>query len=125
MTFTDTYREEMLINRRARARRARFLGRAIGFGLTACFVVALRTEPQLRAAVQDLALAAIGGTAQQSANGIGNPQAAAIDSLGYAAGSEESLMLDRLGITGEAPRAAPTLSRMPQSRVKVNRPGSG
>jgi len=125
MKFAETYREEVMINRRARGRRARFLGRVIGFGLTACFVVALRTEPQLRAAVQDLVMVAIGGSGQQNADAIGNPQGVAIDSLGYAAGSEEARMLDQLGISGEAPQAASPSSRMPQSRVKVNRPGSG
>jgi len=125
MTFADTYREERLINRRARARTARILGRIIGFGLTACFVVALRTEPQLRAMVEDLALSVIDGVASEKAAISADPQVEAIQSLGYAPGSEEGRVLEQLGISGDARQPAPVAGRMPQSRIKVNRPGSG
>lgn len=123
MTFADTYREERLINRRARARTARVLGRIIGFCLTACFVVALRVEPQLRAVVTDLALAVMGKTAEQSVVAT-DPQADAIRALGYAPGSAEAQTLDQLGISDQTRQGAPVISRMPQSRVKVNRAGS-
>lgn len=128
MTFAQTYREERLISRRSRARKARIAGRIIGFGLTACLVVALRTEPQLRAVVENLALAVIGSGDERVAGapGVqGNAQADAINGLGYAPGSEEARVLEQLGISGEPAPAAPTTSQMPQSRVKINRPGSG
>lgn len=128
MTFADTYREERLISRRSRARKARIAGRIIGFGLTACLVVALRTDPQLRAVVEDLALAVIssgeaGGGATDVAS---NAQTGGIEALGYAQGSEEARVLDQLGIGAEQQvPTAPNVSHMPQSRVKINRPGSG
>ncbi len=123
MTFADTYREERLISRRSRARKARIAGRIIGFGLTACFVVALRTEPQLRAVVEELALAVIGAEGRQTADTGRDPQAAAIDSLGYAEGSQEARTLEQLGIAGSDAPSAPSSSQMPQSRVKINRGG--
>ncbi len=76
MTFAATYREERLIARRSRARTARILGRIIGFCLTACLVVALRTEPQLRAMVEGMALSVIGSS--QQAEETTDPQADAI-----------------------------------------------
>ena len=105
MSFADTYREERLINRRAWARSARILGRLIGFCLTACFVVALRVEPQLRAAVADLALAVMGKTAQQ----------------GVAAAEQQAQPPDQAGIATRPRQAAPTAAHLPESRVKVNR----
>lgn len=126
MTFAQTYREERMISRRSRARKARIAGRIIGFGLMACLVVALRTDPQLRAMVEDLALAAIGasdtGAASASA-GAGAAQTEAIEALGYASGSEEAAALEQLGISDGAD--VPATSHMPQSRVKINRGGSG
>lgn len=117
----DTYREERMINRRSRARKARIAGRVIGFGLAICLAVGLRTDPQMRAMVEELALAAMG-----AADGAGgdHPQVAGIDALDYPAGSEEARLLDELGISGEADSAAPTQSHMPQSRIKVNRGAS-
>lgn len=127
MTFGETYREELLITRRSRARKARLAGRIIGFGLMACFVVALRSDPQLRGLVEDLALRAMGGGSQGQAPG-GDVQARAIGQLGYKAGSEEARVLDQLGITGTQrgtqTGTAPDTSRMPQSRIKINRPPS-
>jgi len=128
MTFADTYREERLINRRSRARKARIAGRIIGFGLMACFVVALRTDPQLRSLVEDLALAAIGAgdlAQEHDVAGSGDAQAEAIDALGYEPGSREAAALEHLGISGSDGETAPSSSHMPQSRVKVNRGGSG
>jgi hypothetical protein len=124
MTFSETYREERLINRRSRGRKARILGRIIGFGLSACLLVALRTDPQLRDMVQDLALAVIsGGDAQHaSAEDVRND---AIRGLGYTQGSQEAQALDQLGISSERPQAKPNAAQMPQSRIKINRPGSG
>ncbi|MEP1765428.1 MAG: hypothetical protein ABJJ53_02055 [Sulfitobacter sp.] len=105
MSFTDTYREERLISRRSRARKARIAGGVIGFGLTACFVVALRTEPQLRAVVDELALKAMGlPRAEETA-------------------AAQTVEIDALGATSA--QEAPVASTMPQSRVKINRPGSG
>lgn len=121
MTFTDTYREERLISRRSRARKARIAGRIIGFGLTACLVVALRTEPQLRAAVEDLALKVISSSSVQQADAQ-TAQADGIAALGYAEGSEEDRALQQLGISEQQ---TPVVSQMPQSRIKINRPGSG
>lgn len=126
MTFLDTYREERLINRRSRARKARIAGRIIGFGLMACLVVALRTDPQLRSLVEDAAFWAIGADDPRQQSGAGS-QADAIEGLDYAAGSEEARVLEQLGITDASPdtaQAAPANSQMPRSRVKINRPTS-
>jgi hypothetical protein len=120
MTFSETYREERLINRRARARTARILGRIIGFCLTACLLVALRTDPHLRALVEDTALAVMGSAHQTAA--APDPQAEAIRAPGSAKGSNEAQMLEQLGISGETPKPAKVASQMPQSTVKVNRP---
>lgn len=128
MTFAETYREERLINRRSRARKARIAGRIIGFGLTACLVMALRTDPQLRSMVEDLALAAIGAGNAEAAGANGKAaraQTTGIDALGYADGSEEAQTLDALGMSGAPAQGAPFTSHMPPSRVKINRPGSG
>lgn len=123
MSFADTYREERLINRRARARSARIMGRIIGFCLTACFVVALRVEPQLREVVTDLALVVLGKTADRSGSVTG-PQADAIQPPGSPYDSAEAQGLDRSVVLGDKRQNTPVISRMPQSRVKVNRPGS-
>jgi hypothetical protein len=124
MEFSETYREERLINRRSRGRKARILGRIIGFGLSACLLMALRTDPQLRDMVQDLTLAVIGGGDAQhaSAEDVRND---AIRGLGYTPGSQEAQALEQLGISGERPQARPNTGQMPQSRIKINRPGSG
>lgn len=123
MSFADTYREERLISRRSRARKARIAGRVIGFALTALLVVALRTEPQLRAMVEDLALAVIGGAEESRQDAAGAAQTGAIDALGFSQGSEEVQLLEQLGI-GET-QAAPLTSRLPPSTVPVRRPNSG
>ncbi|WP_299024433.1 hypothetical protein [uncultured Sulfitobacter sp.] len=125
MSFAETYREERLINRRSRARKARIAGRVIGFGLTACLMVALRTDPQLRAMVQDVTMAAVGASMPDSAGQTANAQSDAIRALGYAQGSDEARALETLGISDSAAPQQPTTARMPQSRVKINRPGSG
>lgn len=128
MSFAQTYREERLINRRSRARKARIAGRIIGFGLTACLVMALRTDPQLRGLVEDAALAVIGATDVRQANATDATSGAipaAIKSLGYVPDSEEARALEELGINEAAQQRPPTAAQMPQSRVKVNRPGSG
>ncbi len=124
MEFSEIYREERLISRRSRARRARILGRLIGFGLSACLLVALRTDPQLRAMVQDLALAVISSGDVQQAS-VEDARNDAIRGLGYAEGSQEAQALEQLGISSERPQAKPSASQMPQSRIKINRPGSG
>lgn len=123
MSFADTYREERLISRRSRARKARIAGRVIGFALTAMLVVALRTEPQLRAMVEDLALAVIGGAEESRQDAAGAAQTGAIDALGFSQGSEEAQLLEQLGI-GET-QVAPLTSRLPPSTVPVRRPNSG
>lgn len=124
MTFAETYREERLINRRSRGRKARIMGRIIGFGLSACLIVALRTDPQLRSMVEDTVLSVIGGTstAQTTVEGV---SADAISSLGYQPGSEEAQRLEQLGLSGDAAEDAPNVGQMPRSRIKINRPGSG
>ena len=123
MSFADTYRKERLINRRARARSARIMGRIIGFCLTACFVVALRVEPQLREVVTDLALVVLGRTADQSGSVTG-PQADAMQPPGSPQDSAEAQALDHSGVLADKRQITPVINRMPQSRVKVNRPGS-
>lgn len=126
MTFLQTYREEVLINRRSRARKARLAGRIIGFGLSACLVVALRTDPQLRDFVTETALRVMGAVSEPQAGGsAGNAQADAIHALGYAKGSNEARALEQLGISGVPEQSQPLTAQKPQSRIKVNRGGSG
>jgi hypothetical protein len=128
MTFAETYRDERLVHRRSRARKARIMGRVIGFCLTALFLVALRADPQLRAAVEQVALSVIGGVRDEQAPGAA--QADPIDTSGYAPGSEEALALQQLGITGTTEisgataSTAPETSLLPESRIKINRGGS-
>jgi hypothetical protein len=124
MTFAETYCEERLINRRSRSRKARIAGRIIGFGLSACLIVALRTDPQLRSMVEDTVLSVIGGTSTAHAN-VEGVSADAISSLGYQPGSEEAQRLEQLGLSGDATEDAPNVGQMPRSRIKINRPGSG
>lgn len=129
MGFAQTYREERLISRRSRARKARILGRIIGFGLTICFVALLRTEPQLRAVVEDIALSSVAAVTgkeraeDRNAQGLQTAQADAIAQLDYAPGSEEARVVESLGI-GDAAPSAPGTSALPPSRVKINR-GTG
>lgn len=126
MSFAETYREERLINRRSRARKARIAGRVIGFVLSGLLVVALRTEPQLRAVVQDLALAVIGagGGSPQAGNASAqSAQAAGINALGYKPDSQEARALETLGISDQPAQTAPLTSQLPVSRVKINRGG--
>jgi hypothetical protein len=143
MTFAETYREERLINRRSRGRKARIAGRIIGFGLTACLVVALRTDPQLRGMVEDLAMAAIGASESQHADTGQSAQSTGIAALGVAKDSEHHRALETLGIADQNSgyqqaipasnvnnsntqrQGSPVITRMPQSRVKINRAGSG
>jgi len=94
----------------------------IGFGLTVCLVVAMRSDPQLRALVEETALRAIGAGEVAEGN---SAQADAIGSLGYLPGSAEAQALDQLGLTGDTSGAAPATSGMPPSKVKINRPTSG
>jgi len=101
------------------------MGRVIGFGLTFGFVVALRTEPELRTAVENLAIAAIAAGDIGSQEAPANAQAQAIDSLGYAPGSKENTTLNQLGISGSDANTAPSGSQLPESRVKINRGISG
>ncbi|KEJ88111.1 hypothetical protein [Sulfitobacter donghicola] len=124
MTFADTYREERLINRRSRARKARIMGRVIGFGLTACLVFVLRTEPQMQDLMEDLVISLIGG-GSASEQSIEGARADAINSLGYEQGSQEAQRLEQLGLSEEGESTSPTVSQLPQSRVKINRPTSG
>jgi hypothetical protein len=125
MTFAETYREERLINRRSRGRKARIAGRIIGFGLTALLVVALRTDPQLRSVVEDLAMKAMGISGRDQTVSAQTAQTNGINALGYAQGSQEAQVVETLGIAETGEQDAPAISRMPQSRVKINRPGSG
>ncbi|MCX7567072.1 hypothetical protein OS189_12035 [Sulfitobacter sp. F26169L] len=125
MTFSETYREERQITRRSRARTARFLGRVIGFGLTACLVVALRTDPQLRAMVENAALAVMGTSDTGQTANPGEVQAEAIRSLGYAPDSGEAHAIQTFGPSdASAKNASPRVGQMPVSRVKINRAGS-
>lgn len=122
MTFAETYREERLINRRSRARKARIAGRMIGFALMTCAVIALRTDPQLRGVVTHLAVQAMGLSGAAQGDAVQAAQTNGIEALGYAADSQEARTVEALGITQSEPRNVPVVSRMPQSRVQVNRP---
>ncbi len=124
MTFANTYREERLINRRSRGRKARIAGRIIGFGLSACLLFALRTDPQLQGVVEDLVVSVVGGSSAAHAS-VEGASGDAIRGLGYAEGSEEKKALEQLGISDDPSEGVPRVGQMPQSRIKINRPGSG
>ncbi|WP_299563970.1 hypothetical protein [uncultured Sulfitobacter sp.] len=119
MKFAQIYREERLISRRSRARKARLAGRIIGFGLMIGFAAVLRSDPQLQAVVADIALKAIGTDTQQD---VADPQAQAIADLGYVAGSGEDEVPDQLGLNAQPDFSTLVVARLPQSRVKINRP---
>lgn len=126
MTLKETMREQRLIERRARGRKARLIGRLIGFGLTACALVAVRTEPQLRQLVEQVALSAIGAgqTATQDAQGASSStQQTAIAALGYDPAGPEAATLKTLGISGDSQPSRVQTGQLPVSRVKVNRGG--
>lgn len=129
MTFAKTYREERLINRRSRGRKARIAGRIIGFGLTACLVVALRTDPQLRGMVEDMTMAAIGASDSQQAGADGTTQSAqtaGITTLGVAQNEhQQAIPASDVENTSTQRQGGPVITRMPQSRIKINRPSSG
>lgn len=108
MTLAETYRAERLIDRRSRGRKARIAGRIIGFGLMACLLVAIRTDPELRAMVDDAALAVIGAAM---------PDTQEVDAQNTAALAE--LGLDAQSAAG----SSSSVSHMPQSTVKIRRGG--
>lgn len=117
MGFSETYREERLINRRSRGRKARIAGRIIGFGLTACLIVAIRTDPELRAMVDDAALAVI-STAMPQDQADQHTQALA--ELGL---DPQSSDVDAAEFAGQASAVKAVGSQMPASKVKVHRGG--
>ncbi|MEH6644722.1 hypothetical protein [Sulfitobacter sp.] len=124
MTFAQTYREERMVSRCSRARKARIAGRIIGFGLTACLVVALRTEPQLRTMVEDMALTVMGASDERRAAASSvpsDPQAAAAN----APNSEETGALKKLGTSDALGQTSGTQGGLPPSNIKVNRGISG
>ena len=118
MTFAQTYREERMVNRRSRARKARIAGRIIGFGLSACLILALRTDPQLRSMVDDLVLTVIGASDEQrAAAALSGSQAAESDAIG----SEETRTQESSGIM-RIPATAPAVDEQSASSgVKINR----
>ena len=118
MTFAQTYREERMVNRRSRARKARIAGRIIGFGLSACLILALRTDPQLRSMVDDLVLTVIGASDEQrAAAALSGSQAAESDTIG----SEETRTQESSGIM-RIPATAPAADEHSvSSGVKINR----
>lgn len=123
MTLSETYRAERLIDRRSRGRKARIAGRIIGFGLMACLLVAIRTDPQLRAMVDDAALAVIGATVpeQQSSTAEQTAEhAAALEELGI---DPQSTGIAGLQPAGGTSNAKPTVRHMPESKVKIHRGG--
>ncbi|UWR23256.1 hypothetical protein [Sulfitobacter sp. S190] len=127
MSFADIYREERLISRRSRARKARLLGRIIGFGLTACLVVVVRTDPQVRAIADDLALAAVAsvmGPPDPASADVAAAQDAAIEGLGYVPGSAQADTIEQLGLSQQQ-TSAPGTSSLPKSRVTIRRGTDG
>ncbi|UWR27191.1 hypothetical protein K3757_04405 [Sulfitobacter sp. S223] len=118
MTFAQTYREERMVNRRSRARKARIAGRIIGFGLSACLILALRTDPQLRSMVDDLVLTVIGASDEQrAAAALSGSQAAESDAIG----SEEARTQESSGIM-RIPATTPAADEHSvSSGVKINR----
>ena len=123
MTLSETYRAERLIDRRSRGRKARIAGRIIGFGLMACLLVAIRTDPQLRAMVDDAALAVIGGVMSEQESGAGDrtdQHNAAVAELGLDPDSAGAGVVNSVRI-GSAEN--PAVRHMPQSTVKIHRGG--
>ena len=119
MTLSETYRAERLIDRRSRGRKARIAGRIIGFGLMACLIVAIRTNPELRAMVDKAALAVISAAMPEAEDGA-EQHAAAVAELGLDAQSSEVAPTMPVG-TGSTVK--PAVRQMPESRVKIHRGG--
>ncbi len=123
MTFSETYREERLIDRRSRGRKARIAGRIIGFGLMACLIVAIRTDPQLRTMVDNAALAVISGAMpekQGSEAGQTAEHLAALEELGI---DPQSSDVDLTRSGGGTTNVKPAVRQMPESKVKIRRGG--
>ncbi|QUJ75416.1 hypothetical protein KDD17_10535 [Sulfitobacter albidus] len=112
------------MSRRSRARKARIVGRVLAFAMMIGLAALIRTDPQVRAAVDgivtELVAKAMGTPADPARQG--DPARAAIDDLGYAPGSDEAQALEQLGLTETG--GAPARSSLPPSKVKVNR-GTG
>ena len=121
MTLADTYREERLIDRRSRGRKARIAGRIIGFGLMACLLVAIRTNPELRAMVDDAALAVIGGVMSETQNAENAEHAAALAELGLEAQVGDAALAMPKGLDAEG---KPAVRQLPASTVKIHRGGN-
>lgn len=119
MTLAETYRAERLIDRRSRGRKARIAGRIIGFGLMACLLVAIRTDPELRAMVDDAALAVI-GAAMPDAQEADAQNTAALAELGLDAQSTD---IGAFAPSGDGADGKPAVQHMPKSTVKIHRGG--
>ena len=101
------------------------MGRIIGFGLMICFAAVLRSDPQLRAVVADVALRVAGaGVGEQDRGTAPNPQDQAIANMSYASGSAEAKALEELGLPAKSVTVVSGASGLPQSHVKINRPAA-
>lgn len=123
MTLAQTYREEKLISRRSGRRKARIAGRIIGFGLMTCLLVALRTDPQLRAMVDDAAIAVMGKVAAAQGDVPKEDAQAQAEQAQPDAPQEDADMMVKLGLKSAPQPVKPPVRQMPESTVKVHRGG--
>lgn len=98
MNYEDIYRDNVILSRRDRSRRALFWSRIVGVVLMLCIGVILRSEPQLR---QDLMYAGMDAIAKVTGTKA-NPSPAAL----------------------QVEAAAPQNTQRPRDRIKVNRYGA-
>lgn len=98
MNHQDIYRDNVILSRRDRSRRALFWSRIVGIVLMLCIGVILRSEPQLR---QDLMIAGMDAIAKVTGTKAG-PSPAAPEGDAVAAQNDQR----------------------PRDRIKVNRYGA-
>lgn len=111
MTFNDLYRDNVILSRRDRSRRALFWARITGLALMLCVGAILRSEPQLRQDLMVAGMDVIAGATGRHAK----PAARTAPAVGPT---------DTAPILAAAP-AAPEAVKRPRDRVKVNRHGVG
>lgn len=119
MSFADTFREERLLSRRSRARKARILGRVLAFALFLCGAALLRLDPQVRNAVDGIVVELVG-----KAMGAQDPAGAAHET--QSADAIAGPGADPARAAGLADAAADPTAQgaLPASKVRINR-GTG
>ena len=119
MSFSETYRAEVLQSRRDRSRRAFFWSRILGLVLMITIAVALRTEPDLRRAISSAAMDGVARLAGLDRSGGTDVQGG----TAFAQNSRQGVLRPQASPFNPANPQPGAGARLPASKVKVNRPG--